>query len=70
LEVVGKFPVVFSEEMSHSLKEEVTEEELCSTLSSMQNEKSLGVDGFTVEFYKSSYNLLKDDLLIVVKVQS
>ena len=32
-------------------------------LDSFQNDKSLGVDGFTVEFYKFFYGLLGNDLL-------
>jgi len=65
--VVGKFPSVFTEEMNQSLKEEVSKKELFLALSSMQNGKSLGPDGFTAEFYKSVYDLLKDDMLLVIR---
>jgi hypothetical protein len=60
-------PSLFSEEMNKSLEEEVTESELRHALSSMQNGKSLGPDGYTVEFFKSFYDLLKDDLLLLVR---
>jgi hypothetical protein len=53
--------------MNQSLEEEVSEEEFCSALSLMQNGKSLGPDGFTVEFYKSFLDLLKFDLLLMVR---
>jgi hypothetical protein len=46
LEVVGKFPSVFTKEMNQSLREEVTEVELLVSLSSMKNGKSLGPDRF------------------------
>jgi hypothetical protein len=67
LEVVTKFHPLFSEEMNMSLEEEVTEPELRQTLSSIQNGKSSGPYGFTVEFFKSFYDLLKDDLLLMVR---
>jgi hypothetical protein len=67
LSVVSKFSSVFIEEMNQSLLEEVSEEELSAALSSMQNRKSPGPDGFIVEFYKSFYDLLKEDLLLVVR---
>jgi hypothetical protein len=57
LEVVGKFPLVLSGEMNQALEEEVSEEELRSSLSSIQNEKILGPNGFTIEIYKSFYDL-------------
>jgi hypothetical protein len=53
LYVVTKFYSIFSDEMNHSLEEEVTKLKLCATLSSMQNGKILGLDGFTVEFFQN-----------------
>ena len=38
-------------------------EEYKKVLDSFQNDKSPGVDGFTVEFYKFFYDLLGNDLL-------
>ena len=38
---------------------EISEDELGVALSSMKNGKGPGPDGFTVEFYKSFYDLLK-----------
>jgi hypothetical protein len=67
MEVVGKFPTVFSEEMNLSLEEEVTEPELREALFSMKNGKIPGPDDVTVEFFKDFYDLLKNDLLLVVK---
>jgi hypothetical protein len=42
MEVVGKFPTVFSEEMNLSLEEEVKEPELRASLFSMKNGKIPG----------------------------
>jgi hypothetical protein len=67
MEVVGKFPTVFSEEMNLSLEEEVTEPELRATLFSMKNGKIPGPDGVTVELFKAFYDHLKNDLLLVVR---
>jgi hypothetical protein len=62
MEVVGKFPSVFSKEMNLSLEEEVMEPKLRVALFSMKNGKIPGPDGVMVELFKSFYNLLKDDL--------
>lgn len=67
LEVVTKFQHVFSEEMNKSLEEEVTESKLRHALSSMSNGRSLGLDRYTMEFFKSFYDLLKDYLLLLVR---
>jgi hypothetical protein len=67
MEVVGKFPTVFYEEMNLSLEEEVTEPELRETLFSMKNGKIPGPDGVTVEFFKAFYDHLKNDMLLVVR---
>jgi hypothetical protein len=67
LEVVTKFQHVFSKEMNKSLEEEVTKSELKQALSSMQNGKIRAQTDFTVEFFKSFYDLLKDDLLLMAR---
>ena len=41
----------------------ITYEECKNVLDSFQNNKSPGIDGFTVEFYKFFYDLLGNDLL-------
>jgi hypothetical protein len=67
LEVVGKFPTVFTDEMNLSLEEEVSEPELKETLFSMSNGKIPGPDRVTVEFFKAFYDLLKEDLLLMIR---
>ena len=52
-----------SNEDRDSLEGPLTYEECKKVLDSFQNDKSPGVDGFTVEFYKFFYDLLGNDLL-------
>jgi hypothetical protein len=67
LGVVQKFPRVFSEDMNKSLMEEVTEDELKGALFSMQSGKSPGPDGFPGRIYKNFYELIKSDLLLMIR---
>ena len=46
---------------------EVTEEELKVALQSFQKDKSLGPDGWTIEFFTDLYEILGDDILKVVE---
>jgi hypothetical protein len=46
------------------LEEKVTKVELLVSLSSMNNGKILGPNGFIVEFFKHFYDLIKEDLLM------
>jgi hypothetical protein len=67
LSVLKFFLKVFIDDMNLALEVEVTESKLQSTLLSMKKDKSLGPNGFTIEFYIGFYELLKDDLLKVVQ---
>jgi len=53
--------------MNRSLEEEVKEKKLCATLASIQNGKIPRPNRFIVEFFKSFYDLLKDDLLMMMR---
>jgi hypothetical protein len=53
--------------MNLSLEEEVSEPELKESLFSMRNGKIPGPDGVTVEFFKAFYDLLKEDLLLMIR---
>jgi hypothetical protein len=59
LEVVCKFPTIFTNEMKLSLEEEVSEPKLKATFFSMSNGKSPGPGIVTVEFFRSFYDILK-----------
>jgi len=64
--VVSKFPSVVCEEMNEVLSEEVSDQEVLVALNSIQKLKSLGPNGFPVDFYLGFYDLIKDDLLLIV----
>ena len=67
LEVLGLFPRMVSDEMNEELTKEISEEEIRHTLHSFQKGKISGLDGFTVEFYLGFYDLIKKDILEVVR---
>jgi hypothetical protein len=64
---MGKFLTTFFEEMNLSLEEEVSEPKLKEALFSMKNEKIPSPDKVTLEFFKSFYDHLKNDFLLVVR---
>jgi len=45
----------------------VSEEEVKEVLNEMQNSKTPGPDGFNVDFFKASWNIVKQDILSVVE---
>ena len=53
--------------MKHDLMEEVSEEELRKVLHSFQKGKCPGPNGFTLDFFIGFYELLKNDILKVVR---
>jgi hypothetical protein len=67
LAVMAKFQPIFTDEMNQSLIEKVVADEVSSALSSMKSGKSPSPDGFTMEFFKFFFDLLKDDLLLMIK---
>lgn len=67
IKIVGHFPRFVNEEEAEVLYDLVTPGELESTLKWFKKEKSLGPDGWTIEFYIAFYDLLSHDLLRVVE---
>ena len=53
--------------MKHYLMEEVSEEELSKVLHSFQKGKIPGPDGFTLDLFLGFYELLKTDIMKVVR---
>ena len=53
--------------MNLSLEEEVTKPELNAALFSMKNGKILGPNRVMVEIFKSFYDLIKEDLLLMIR---
>jgi hypothetical protein len=64
LEVVSKFPAIFSEESNQAIEGEFSKLEAHDALFSMQNGKSLSPDGFPVEFYKHFY---EQNLILIIR---
>lgn len=56
-----------SMEDSISLKKPFIEEEVKSVIDHFGANKSPGPDGFTMEFYKHAWEVIKQDLMLVVK---
>ena len=67
LEVLGYFLRMVTEEMNQELIKEIYEEEIRYSIHSFLKGKSLGLDGFTVEFYIGFYDLIKKDILEVMR---
>ncbi len=53
------------EESNESLQQHLTEQELYTAMMGMENGKSPGIDGLPIEFYKTFWPVLREDLLVV-----
>eukprot|EP00253_Pinus_taeda_P005056 PITA_05056 len=60
-------PRLVSREGNFNLNRPVTEEEISEVLKEMQNGKALGPDSFNVDFFKTCWNIVKQDILNVVE---
>ena len=67
LEVLDLFPRAITEEMNEELAKDILEEEIKKVLHSFQKGKSPGPDGFILEFFLGFYDLIKEDIRVVVK---
>ena len=56
-----------TDEQKLSLEEEITLEEVGKAMKLMKNNKSPGEDGITIEFYKTYFSILGEDLLEVFR---
>lgn len=63
-------PKLVSREDNVNLYRPVTEEEVSGVLKEMQNGKAPGPDGFNVDFFKVCWNIVKQDIMNVVKTQN
>jgi len=66
-EVTSHIPKLVSREDNFNLNRAVMEEEISEVLKDMQNGKAPGLDGFNVDFFKSCWNIVKQDILQVVE---
>jgi hypothetical protein len=67
MEVLRLFPRDIIEDMNSSLEVEISEVELKETLFSLKHGKIPGPNGLSIEFYIGFFNLVKEDLLKVVR---
>ena len=67
IQVAQLFPRHVDAEENAELMDEVSVEELKEVLHSFQNDKSLGLDDWSIEFYLGFFELLGEDLLEVVE---
>ena len=51
-----------TEEQSNQITKPLSKHEIKEAISQMENQKSPGVDGIPIDFYKEYYNLLEEDL--------
>ena len=58
---------MITEQMNEELTKEFSEEEISKTLHSFLKGKNPGPDGFTLEFYLGFYDMMKNDILEVVR---
>ena len=55
-----------NEEDKNSFEHEITEQEICSMIKTFANDKSLGLDGIPIEFYKVLWDDIKTYSINVV----
>ena len=67
IRVAQLFPRFVDEEENRSLMGEVSMEELSRVLHSFQKDKSLGLDGWPVEFFLGFFEFFGEELLSVVE---
>jgi len=65
--VASYFPRLVGEEENEMMYRVVTREELLHIINSFKKDRSLVLDGWTIEFYIEFFNLLGEDILKVVK---
>lgn len=64
---IEPFPSMFDEEQNECLFASFTEEELLSVMKSFKKDKSLGPDGWTIDFFIHFFDLMKNDILGMVE---
>ena len=65
--VIKEYPRIFSEEEGLRIVDLVTLYEILTTLKGFIVSKSLGPDGWTFEFFIFFFDLIGEDLLVMVK---
>jgi hypothetical protein len=65
--ITGLFPKIISDREAELLFAPCTKEEIWKALNTFKKDKSLGPDGWTVEFYLHFFDLISDDLWELVE---
>jgi len=66
-ELLKAIPKVVTSEQNWALSREITLEEVEEAVRSVPNDKAPGPDGFTINFYKACWNIVKQDVWDVVE---
>ena len=65
-DLTGKVGPGFQEELQH-LNDQITELEIRETLGGMPKDKSSGPNGFPTEFYQHFWEIIKSDIIAVIR---
>eukprot|EP00253_Pinus_taeda_P023359 PITA_23359 len=66
-EITNAIPKSITEEQNWALRRTITMEEVEEEVRSMPSDKALGPDGFTINFYKACWNIVKQDIWEIVE---
>eukprot|EP00253_Pinus_taeda_P007706 PITA_07706 len=66
-EITIAIPNSITEEQNWSLRKRITMEEVEEAIRSMPNDKAPGPDGFTINFYKACWKIVKNDIWEIVE---
>eukprot|EP00253_Pinus_taeda_P022901 PITA_22901 len=66
-EITNAIPNSITEEQNWALRKTITMEEVEEAVRNMPNEKEPGPDGFTINFYKACWNIVKHDIWEIVE---
>jgi len=65
--ITSAIPPLVTEEKNSLLLREFTEQEIEDVVFTMASDKAPGLDGFTIEFFKACWHIIKDDLINLIK---
>lgn len=66
-EITSAIPRLITDEQNWSLRKRITMEEVEEAVKSMPNDKAPGPDGFTINFYKACWDIVKNDIWEIVE---
>eukprot|EP00253_Pinus_taeda_P020601 PITA_20601 len=67
VDLLSNIPLLVSSEDNSALTQPITEEEIIKVIWSMDSDKAPGPDKFTIHFYKTCWEIIKEDLLKMIK---